>query len=95
MFQFELLFFTEILSCVLIVVFIHKMNQMKNKVEHVVQEVERYIAFITEEVDELEDEKETSSNQLFHTKPKETASKEELEKVQTHLIQTVLQEYFP
>lgn len=98
MFQFELLFFAEILLCVLMLVFIHKLNRMKKQVEHIVQEVEGYIAFITEETDEIEQVKETSygiQNQFMQAKQRKNGSKEELEEAQTHLIQTVLREYFP
>lgn len=94
MFQFELLLLLEILLGILIAILIQKINQMKKQVGHIIQEVEGYIAFITEEESEQESDY-VASKPMFHTKQTEKESKEELEKAQTHLIQTVLQEYFP
>ena len=78
----ELLFLTQCLLGILMLIFLHKINQLKKQIDTVIKEVTQYLSFLEEDVksDTLQ-EKNTSS-----------VSKEEVE---NHIIQAVLKEYFP
>lgn len=84
MFRIELLFLMQCLLGILMLIFLHRINQLKKQVDEITKEVKAYLAFIEEE-SELEE-----SPVCFQKEIK--ISKDEAE---NHLIQAVLQEYFP
>ncbi|MBQ6843079.1 MAG: hypothetical protein IJO60_00415 [Agathobacter sp.] len=84
MFRIELLFLMQCLLGILMLFFLHRINQLKKQVDSITKEVKDYLTFIEEET-ELE---ELPKNQESMIK----ISKDERE---NHLIQAVLGEYFP
>jgi len=84
MFRIELLFLMQCLQGILMLFFLHRINQLKKQVDSITKEVKAYLTFIEEEA-ELE---ELPKNQESMIK----ISKDERE---NHLIQAVLGEYFP
>ena len=82
MIRLEWLFFTQLLLGIFMVILLQKLTQMKKQVDEIVREVNAYITYITENVDEG-----TRSEKM-----KEKKHKEEL---QNQLIQSVLGEFFP
>ena len=89
MFRVEVLFFMQIVTGVLMILVLHKMVQMKNKVEKVIQEVENYITFVTQE-----EEEQSMPMQAGEGVKTAKSKKENLDEAQTKLIQAVLGEYF-
>ena len=83
MFRIELLFLMQCLLGILMLIFLHKINQIKKQVDSITKEVKEYLTFIEEEA-ELENVT-TNKNDV-------KISKDEAE---NRLIQSVLQEYFP
>ncbi len=84
MFYLELLFLSQGLLGILMLIFLHKINQMKKQVDNITKEVKAYLDFVEEDVqEELIENHKTSIKK---------SSKEEAE---NYLIQAVLKEYFP
>lgn len=84
MFRIELLFLMQCLLGILMLFFLHRINQLKKQVDTITKEVKAYLAFIEEEA-EIEELPKNRENVV-------KLSKDEAEH---HLIQSVLQEYFP
>ena len=63
-------------------IFLHKINQLKKQVDTIVKDVTQYLSF-------LENDVERDSLQ------EENNSKMSKEEVENHIIQAVLKEYFP
>lgn len=82
MFRLEWLFFMQLLLGIFMVILLQKLTQMKKQVDEIVREVNAYITYITEDVDEG----------ARSEKRKENKQQEEH---QNQLIQAVLGEYFP
>ena len=96
--QFEILFVMQLVVCLLVLFLCRRIMQMRQQFDHVVKEVEGYIAFITEEeagvsTTHAVQQKEESENYQSHHEKKETRSFKD--DAQTQLIQAVLGEYFP
>ena len=83
MISIELLFLVQCVLGILMLFFLLRINKVKRQLDNITKEVKEYLAFIEEEA-ELED--------LSQPQKKVKISKEEAE---NHLIQSVLQEYFP
>lgn len=84
MFRLEWLFLTQCLLGILMMIFLHKINQIKKQVDDITKEVKAYLTFIEEDI-EQEPQKAKKQKTV-------KVSKDEVE---NHLIQTVLKEYFP
>lgn len=84
MFYLELLLFMQGLLIILMIIFLHKMNQVKSKMDSITKEVNEYLSFIEEDVHREEE-------QLQNDK----VGKNNRDEVQNHIIQAVLKEYFP
>lgn len=82
MIKMELLFIMQCIQGILMLFFLLRINNLKKQVDNIVKEVKAYLTFIEEE--ELEEVAPIQKNVKI--------SKEEAE---NHLIQSVLQEYFP
>lgn len=102
MFQVELLFIMQVIMTALLIVLMYRLSQMKRKVEKIINEVQEYINFITEEVAEesLAEASNGASDfyekrNLFEESKTKALPKEDREEAQTRLIQAVLGEYFP
>ena len=99
--QFEIILGIQIMGSVLMLVLLSKMIQMKRQIEHVIKEVEGYIAFITEETEDKTDTNMADDVQYKKEEPVYQANlvskltKESKDTEQTQLIQAVLGEYFP
>ena len=99
--QFEIILGIQIMGSVLMLVLLSKMIQMKRQIEHVIKEVEGYIAFITEETEDKPDTDMADDAQYKKEEPVYQANlvsklkKESKDTEQTQLIQAVLGEYFP
>lgn len=78
----ELLILTQCLLGILMLIFLHKINQLKKQVDTIVKDVTQYLSF-------LENDVERDSLQ------EENNSKMSKEEVENHIIQAVLKEYFP
>lgn len=85
MFRLEWLFLMQLAMGVLMIVFLQKLNQMKEQVDEITKEVTNYISYITEDLEEEAKKEETST---IGTKKKQN------EDAQNRLIQEVLGEYF-
>lgn len=83
MIDMELLFIMQCVQGILMLFFLLQINKLKKQVDNIIKEVKAYLTFIEEEA-ELEDLSQPQKNVKI--------SKEEAE---NHLIQSVLQEYFP
>ena len=88
MFHYEWLFLMQIVTTILMIVFLQKLSQMKKRVDTITQEVMQYISYITEDL-EIEKEEESMP---FVTKMQVQKKQEE---AQNRLIQAVLGEFFP
>ena len=88
MFHYEWLFLMQIVTTILMIVFLQKLSQMKKRVDTITQEVMQYISYITEDL-EIEKEEESMP---FVTKMQVQKNQEE---AQNRLIQAVLGEFFP
>lgn len=84
MIHLELLFLMQCLLGILMLIFLHKINRMKKQVDDITKEVKDYLTFIEED-----SEQESLS---MKGEKKANVSRDEID---NHLIQTVLQEYFP
>lgn len=98
MIQFGILFATQILEGVLIILLLARLQGMKKQIDHIIKEVKGYIAFITEDADrDWEDEalngSENCKNEGVYSSERRSRRREE--NIQSQLIQDVLQEYFP
>ena len=99
--QFEILLAMQVLICLLILVLLRKIMQIRQQVSHVIKEVEGYIAFITEETEEEADEKVINDMQnkkeerIYQSEQGNKRTRLSKDDAQTKLIQSVLGEYFP
>ena len=82
MIRLEWLFFTQLLLGIFMVILLQKLTQMKKQVDEIVREVNAYITYITENVDE-------------GTRSEKMKEKKQKEELQNQLIQSVLGEFFP
>lgn len=78
----ELLILTQCLLGILMLIFLHKINQLKKQVDTIVKDVTQYLSFLENDVERDVLQEENNSKM----------SKEEVE---NHIIQAVLKEYFP
>ena len=80
----ELFFLTQCLLGILMLIFLHKINQLKKQVDTITKEVTQYLRFLEEDVE---------ADALLVKKGEDVkVSKDEAEH---HIIQAVLKEYFP
>ena len=84
MFRLELLFLMQCLLGIFMMIFLHKMNQIKKQIDDITKEVKDYISFIEEDI-----EQETLSA------AKKNTIKQSKDEEENHIIQAVLKEYFP
>lgn len=84
MFYLGLLFLSQGLFGILMLIFLHKINQMKKQIEDITKEVKAYLDFVEEDIQQ----ENVQNNKRFITKKTR-------EEDQNCLIQAVLQEYFP
>ena len=84
MFRFEWLFLTQCLLGILMMIFLHKINQIKKQVDNITKEVKAYLSFIEEDI-----------GQEVQSVKKERTMKISKDEAENHLIQAVLKEYFP
>lgn len=87
MFQYEWLFLMQVVTTILVIIFLQRLNQMKKQIDKITQEVMQYISYITEDVEAEKEEFEASVTRIQTLKKREEA--------QNSLIQAVLGEYFP
>lgn len=95
MFRLEWLFLMQIFMGILMIFFLRKLTQMKKQVDEITKEVTNYISYITEEMEDVEaavSERESMPKEQNIRKEQGKSAREES---QNHLIQAVLQEYFP
>ena len=83
----ELLFLMQCLLGIFMMIFLHKMNQIKKQIDTITKEVTQYLVFLEEDMEEETFIKNSESGEY-----KAEISQEE---AQNHLIQAVLKEYFP
>ena len=99
--QFEILLVVQLISSVLILILLRKIIQMKQQISSVVKEVEKYIAFITEEAEAETDVKAENDmsnckeERIYQRKKGNNITRVSKDDAQTQLIQAVLGEYFP
>ena len=87
MIRLEWIFLMQCLQGIFMIIFLHKMNRMKKQVDEITKEVKEYLAFIEADIQE-----DSLSKRAVRMEKKAKISKDEAE---NHLIQSVLQEYFP
>ena len=80
----ELIFFMQCLLGIFMLIFLHKISQLKKQVDTIMKEVTQYLTFLEEDVE--------VSSVLGNKKQDKKISKEEAD---NHIIQAVLKEYFP
>ena len=69
------------------IIFLQKITQVKNQLNNITKEVEDYIAFLTSDIEDVEEESDKTQRKSSTNKQKDVS--------QNHLIQAVLKEYFP
>lgn len=84
MFYLEILVMMQGLFIILMLIFLHKINQVNGQIKYITKEVTEYLNFIEEDIS-----KETSYGETKKQK------KSTMDDAQNHLIQAVLKEYFP
>ena len=84
MFYLGLLFLSQGLFGILMLIFLHKINQMKKQIEDITKEVKAYLDFVEEDI-----KQESIENTSINT------AKKQNEEDENRLIQAVLREYFP
>lgn len=89
MLRLELLFLMQIVMGGILIILLIKMMQIKKQVEDVIKEIQGYIAFVTEEIEEEEPARKEVQPKVVIGK-----SKESQDELQNKLIQSVLGEYF-
>lgn len=80
----ELLFLMQCLLGIFMLLFLHKMNQIKKQIDTITKEVTQYLSFLEEDV-------ETDS----FVEKREHIVKKSKDEAENQLIQAVLKEYFP
>ncbi len=88
MFRLELLFLMQCLLGILMMFFLHKINQIKKQVDEITKEVKDYLSFVEQDVEDEIRQQAPSEKKV----KQEVLSKDEAE---NRLIQAVLKEYFP
>lgn len=83
----ELLFLMQCLLGIFMMIFLHKMNQIKKQIDTITKEVSQYLTFLEEDMEEdtIIKNSESGGNKVKISK----------EEAQNYLIQAVLKEYFP
>lgn len=87
MIRLEVIFLMQCMLGIFMIIFLHKLNRMKKQVDNITKEVKEYLAFIEADIQE-----DSLSAKTVRMEKKAKISKDEEE---NHLIQSVLQEYFP
>jgi len=99
MVQLEWIFLLQLAIGVWVLILLQRTNKIQKQLDGIINEVRKYVDFVTEE---------DSVNGTFYNNIEETDEREEYtgkklidkhkktrEEAQNHLIQAVLQEYFP
>ena len=83
----ELLFLMQCLLGIFMMIFLHKMNQIKKQIDTITKEVTQYLTFLEEDMEEdtIIKNSESGGNKVKLSK----------EEAHNYLIQAVLKEYFP
>ena len=84
MIRLEWLFLAQCFMGILMMIFLHKMNQMKKQIDMIMKEVKAYLTF-------LEEDTQQEVQQVKREKTRKISKDE----VENRLIQAVLKEYFP
>lgn len=84
MIYLQLLFLAQCLLGILMICFLHRINQIKKQIDKITKEVEEYLTFI---------EEDTARDMA--AKEEKILEKNAKDEVENHLIQSVLKEYFP
>lgn len=93
MFRLEFLFLMQCATGILILMLLHRINQMKKQMDAVIREVNDYVSFITsEEITKSGDEVKAEKVNFFETGKEDTRV---TNMQQNRIIQDVLSEYFP
>ena len=96
--EFEILLTAQIGLCVLLLILMKKVVQLKQRIDEIVEAVEGYITFITQEDCEAEDQPVTNNNIVEESGYVQREKRKRLvvnDDSQTQLIQSVLGEFFP